>query len=50
MNVIPRRVGPLMPWLLKVGASTEQMGRAMLKPARHGGPKATLENGDINGV
>jgi uncharacterized protein YbjT (DUF2867 family) len=47
-------LGPLMPWLLKIapkyGTSTEQMGRAMLKLARHGGPKAVLENVDINGV
>jgi len=47
-------LGPLMPWLLqmapKYGTSTEQMGRAMLKLAKYGGPKAVLENADINGV
>ena len=47
-------LGPLMPWLLKIapkyGTSTEQMGRAMLKLAKHGAPKAVFENVDINGV
>jgi hypothetical protein len=47
-------LGPLMPWLLKAapkyGTSTEQMGRAMLKLAKHGGPKAVFENADINVV
>ena len=47
-------LGPLLPWLLKIapkyGTSTEQVGRAMLKLARRGGPKAVFENLDINGV
>src|SRR5271157_989419 len=47
-------LGPLMPWLLKIapkyGTSTEQVGRAMLKLAKHGGPKAVFENADINFV
>src|ERR1035438_4967420 len=47
-------LGPLLPWLLKIapkyGTSTEQMGRAMLQLAQHGGPKKVLENLDINGV
>src|SRR5271157_3726543 len=45
-------LGPLMPWLLRIapkyGTSTEQMGRAMLKLAKRGGPNAILENADIN--
>ncbi len=47
-------LGLLMPWLLKIapkyGTSTEQVGRAMLKLAKHGGAKAVFENADINGV
>ncbi len=47
-------LGPLLPWLLKLapkyGTSTEQVGRAMLKLAKCGGPKAVCENVDINRV
>jgi uncharacterized protein YbjT (DUF2867 family) len=47
-------LGPLMPWLLRIapkyGTSTEQVGRAMLKLAKHGASKAVFENADINRV
>ena len=39
-------------WFLKIaqkiGTSAEQVGRAMLTLAKHGGPKAVFENADIN--
>ncbi len=45
-------LGPLMPLLYKLFpqyvTTTEQIGRAMLKVARQGAPKAILETADIN--
>lgn len=47
-------LGPLLPWLQgrfpKYVTSTEQIGRAMLKVAKHGWPKPVLETSDINEV
>lgn len=44
--------GPLMPLLYRLFpqyvTTTEQMGRAMLKAAKQGAPKAILETADIN--
>jgi uncharacterized protein YbjT (DUF2867 family) len=44
--------GPLMPMLKAIFpksiTTTEQIGRAMIKIAREGAPKAVLENPDIN--
>ena len=46
--------GPLLPVLYrrfpKYVTTTAQLGRAMLKVAKHGAPKKVLENSDINGV
>ncbi len=42
---------PLLPLLAcfpALATTTERMGRAMLKAAREGAPKAVLESGDIN--
>ncbi len=43
---------PLLPWLTKAFPSfmttTERLGRAMLRAAREGAPKAVLESRDIN--
>jgi uncharacterized protein YbjT (DUF2867 family) len=45
---------PLLPWLYarfpKYVTTTEQIGRAMLKLAKHGWPKKVLETPDINQV
>jgi hypothetical protein len=45
-------LGPLMPFLYRVFpqyvTTTEQIGRAMLKAAKLGAPKAILETPDIN--
>ena len=45
-------LGPLLPFLYSVApryvTTTEVVGRAMLKVARHGAAKAVLENLDIN--
>ena len=47
-------LGPLLPLLKgrfpKYVTTTEQIGRAMLKIARHGWPKRVLETVDINQV
>ena len=47
-------LGPLLPLLNarfpKYVTTTEQIGRAMLKVARHGWPKRVLETSDINEV
>jgi uncharacterized protein YbjT (DUF2867 family) len=47
-------LGPLLPFLNgrfpKYVTSTEQIGRAMLKVAKHGWPKQVLETSDINQV
>jgi uncharacterized protein YbjT (DUF2867 family) len=47
-------LGPLLPWLQgrfpKYVTTTEQIGRAMLKVAKHGWPKPVLETSDINEV
>jgi len=47
-------LGPLLPWLYrsfpKYVTTTEQVGQAMLKIAKQGGPKPVLENSDINEV
>ncbi len=44
--------GPLLPFLMprfpKYVTTTEQVGRAMLKVAKHGASKKVLENSDIN--
>src|SRR5271165_1179655 len=46
--------GPLLPllyrWFPKYVTTTEQVGRAMLKVAQNGWPKAVLENSGINAV
>ena len=46
--------GPVLPSLYrrfpKYVTTTAQLGRAMLKVAKHGAPKKVLENSDINGV
>lgn len=46
--------GPLLPWLYarfpKQVTTTEQVGRAMIRIARHGAAKTILENSDINGL
>jgi uncharacterized protein YbjT (DUF2867 family) len=41
-------LGLLHRWTPSYMTTTEQMGRAMLAVARHGGPKAVLESADIN--
>jgi hypothetical protein len=47
-------IGPLMPLLYRLFpqyvTTTEQIGRAMLKAAKVGAPKAILETADINGM
>jgi hypothetical protein len=47
-------LGPLLPFLNgrfpKYVTSTEQIGRAMLKVAKHGWPKRVLETSNINEV
>ena len=46
--------GPLLPWMYsrwpKYVTTTEQVGRAMLKVAKHGAAKRVLETSDINEV
>ena len=46
--------GPLLPllyrWFPKYVTTTEQVGRAMLKVAKNGWPKAVLENSGINAL
>ena len=46
--------GPMLPLLYKIApkyvTTTEQVGRAMINVAGEGGPKAILENSDINAV
>ena len=46
--------GPLLPllyrWFPKYVTTTEQVGRAMLKVAQNGWPKAVLENSGINAL
>jgi hypothetical protein len=45
-------LGPLLPLLRaafpKYVTNTQQVGRAMIQVAKHGGPKTLLENSDIN--
>jgi uncharacterized protein YbjT (DUF2867 family) len=47
-------LGPLLPLMYKAFpkyvTTTEQIGRAMLKVAKQGAPKAVLENSDINEI
>lgn len=47
-------LGPLLPLLYssfpKYVTTTEQVGRAMIKLVKQGGPKSILENADINDV
>lgn len=51
-RVLYRVLGPLLPLLKKVSpdslTTTEQLGRAMIRAARHGAPQAVLEMRDIN--
>jgi uncharacterized protein YbjT (DUF2867 family) len=47
-------LGPFIPWLMarfpKYVTTTEQLGRAMIRVARHGSSKPVLESQDINDV
>jgi hypothetical protein len=53
-RVFYKLLGPVLPALQgrfpKYVTTTEQIGRAMLKVAKHGWPKPVLETSDINEV
>ena len=53
-QMIYTAIGPLIPLLKAVApnavTTTEQVGRAMIKVAKHGAPKPVLESRDINGL
>jgi len=53
-RAVYRATAPLLPllyrWFPKYVTTTERVGRAMIQVARHGAPKAVLENADINRV